>query len=62
MSSLSGHQIQQSEKVQSLIQQLVDEVTRLNSSLTSIRPALEEFKASSQQKIASAGQFRGRAS
>jgi acetylornithine/N-succinyldiaminopimelate aminotransferase len=60
MSSLAGHQIQQSEKVKSLIENLVSEVTNINSQLQGIKPASEEFKEKGKQKMDLAGQFRGR--
>ncbi|WP_374021211.1 hypothetical protein [Bdellovibrio bacteriovorus] len=60
MSSLVGHQIQQSEKVKTMVQDLVNEVTKLNSQLSGIRSPMEEFKGAGKQKIDLAGQFRGR--
>ena len=60
MSSLVGHQIQQSEKVKTLVQDLVGEVTKINSQLTGIRAAQNEFKDSGKQKIDAAGLYRGR--
>lgn len=60
MSSLVGHQIKQSEKIQSLIQDLVQEVTKLNGQVSGIRPAPEEFKDSSKQLLDSVAALRGR--
>lgn len=60
MSSLVGHQIKQSEKIQSLIQDLVQEVTKLNGQVSGIRPAPEELKDSSKQLLDSVAALRGR--
>ncbi|QDK36211.1 aminotransferase class III-fold pyridoxal phosphate-dependent enzyme [Bdellovibrio sp. NC01] len=60
MSSLVGHQIKQSDKVNNLIQELVGEVTKLNSQLTGIRGPQEEFKDAAKAKLDSTGLFRGR--
>jgi len=60
MSSLVGHQIQQSEKIKTMIQDLVNEVTKINSQVSGIRAPLDEFKDSGKQKFDTAGQFRGR--
>lgn len=60
MSSLVGHQIQQSDKVNSLIKDLVGEVTKLNSSLEGIRAPLDAFKEAGKQKIEQTGLLRGR--
>ncbi|QDK43783.1 MULTISPECIES: aminotransferase class III-fold pyridoxal phosphate-dependent enzyme [unclassified Bdellovibrio] len=60
MSSLVGHQIQQSEKVNSLIKDLVGEVTKLNSSLEGIRAPQDANKEAGKQKIEQTGLLRGR--
>jgi acetylornithine/N-succinyldiaminopimelate aminotransferase len=60
MSSLVGHQIQQSDKVNSLIKDLVGEVTKLNSSLEGIRAPQDANKESGKQKIEQTGLLRGR--
>lgn len=60
MSSLVGHQIKQSEKVNSLIQELVGEVTKLNSQLSGIRAPQEDCKEAAKQKIEAIGLNRGR--
>lgn len=60
MSSLVGHQIKQSEKIQSLIQDLVQEVTKLNGQLSGIRAPQEELKESSKQILDSVAALRGR--
>lgn len=60
MSSLVGHQIKKSEKVTSLIQELVGEVTKLNSQLTGIRSPQEDCKEAAKKKIDTVGLNRGR--
>lgn len=60
MSSLVGHQIQQSEKVNTLIQDLVGEVTKINSQITGAHGPVNEFKEMSKQKIDQTGLLRGR--
>lgn len=60
MSSLVGHQIKQSEKVQKLITDLVGEVTKINSQITAPREAISEFKDAAKQKIDGIAATRGR--
>lgn len=60
MSTLAGHQVQQSEKVKKMIEDLVGEVTKINSQIEGIRPPKDEFKENGKKKIEAAGQFRGR--
>ncbi|UOF00291.1 aminotransferase class III-fold pyridoxal phosphate-dependent enzyme [Bdellovibrio reynosensis] len=60
MSSLVGHQIRQSEKVNTMVKDLISEVTKINSQISGVRAPLDEFKESGKQKIDLAGQFRGR--
>lgn len=60
MSSLVGHQIQQSDKINSMVKDLVNEVAKVNAQISGIRPAMEEFKEQGKQKVDLAGQFRGR--
>ncbi|MDG0814816.1 aminotransferase class III-fold pyridoxal phosphate-dependent enzyme [Bdellovibrio svalbardensis] len=60
MSSLVGHQIKQSEKINSLIQELVGEVTKLNSQLPGIRAPQDDCKEAAKQKIEAIGLNRGR--
>lgn len=60
MSILAGHQVQQSDKVKKMIEDLVGEVTKINSQITGIRPAQDEYKEAGKKKIDLAGQFRGR--
>ena len=43
-----------------MIQDLVNEVTKINSQVSGIRAPLDEFKDSGKQKFDTAGQFRGR--
>ncbi len=50
MSSLVGHQIRQSDKINTLVQDLVNEVTKLNSQLPGIRAPQDEFKEAGKQK------------
>jgi acetylornithine/N-succinyldiaminopimelate aminotransferase len=60
MSSLVGHQIQESEKIKSLIQDLVGEITKMNSQISGINAAQAEFKDSGKAKIDQTGTLRGR--
>ncbi|KYG66842.1 acetylornithine aminotransferase [Bdellovibrio bacteriovorus] len=60
MSILAGHQVQQSDKVKKMIEDLVGEVTKINSQITGIRPAQDEHKEAGKKKMDLAGQFRGR--
>lgn len=60
MSSLVGHQIQESTKIKSLIQDLVSEVSKANAQLTEIRPAQEACKDEGKRKIEQTGLLRGR--
>ncbi|MNJ93511.1 Acetylornithine aminotransferase [compost metagenome] len=60
MSSLVGQQIQQSDKVQSLVRDLVNEVTTLNSQVTGIRAAQDSAKENGKQKVEQTGLLRGR--
>jgi 4-aminobutyrate aminotransferase and related aminotransferases len=60
MSSLVGHQIQESEKIKSLIQDLVGEVTKLNSQIAGVRAPQESLKDAGKAKIDQVGSIRGR--
>ncbi len=60
MSSLVGHQIMQSEKVNKLIQELVGEVTKMNSQIEGPRDPQAEFKEAGKQKCDHVGLLRGR--
>lgn len=60
MNSLIGQQIDQSSKVQSLIKDLVQEVSKLNSQITTVHAPRPEYVDSGKRWIEKAGQFRGR--
>lgn len=60
MSALIGHQVAQSEKVKSLIQQLVGEVQKINSNIHGIQAAKPELADHSKKLTDLAAQFRGR--
>lgn len=60
MGTLVGHQIQQSTKIQKLIEELVGEVTTLNKQVEGIRPVQAEFEAAGKEKYEKTGLFRGR--
>lgn len=60
MAQLIGHQIQENPEVQKLVQELVSQVSKLNSTITGVREAHPEFKASGQKEIDRIGQIRGR--
>lgn len=61
MSSLVGHEITESDKVNTLIQNLVKEVIGLNAKLPGIRAAQPEYAEAAKNKVDSTGIFRGRA-
>ena len=60
MAQLTGHQIDESTKVQSLIEQLVSEVTNLNSQLTGVKAAHPEHAENGKKEIEKIGKVRGR--
>jgi acetylornithine/N-succinyldiaminopimelate aminotransferase len=60
MSSLVGQQIQKSDKVHKLIQDLVGEVTHMNAQLEGIRAPQDNFKETAKQKLEQTGLLRGR--
>lgn len=60
MSSLFGRKIVESEKVQKLVSDLVNEVQNINSGIKTIKPADGEFSDNSKKWIDKAGAFRGR--
>ncbi len=60
MSSLLGHKIEQSEKVQKHIKELVQEVQNICSGIQTIQPSREDRAGASQKWIEKAGAFRGR--
>ena len=61
MSSLVGHEIKESDKVNTLIQNLVKEVTALNAKLPGIREPQAQYADSAKKKVDDTGAFRGRA-
>jgi len=60
MSSLFGHQVAQSDRVQKMIRDLVQEVQSINSGIKTLRPAQGEFSELGKKWIDQAGVFRGR--
>lgn len=60
MAQLFGHQIDSSVEVKDLIQQLVSEVTSINSKIAGIQSAHPEHQTSGQEAIKKAGDVRGR--
>lgn len=60
MSSLFGHQVAQSDKVQKLIHDLVNEVQSINSGIKTVKPSSPEMADNSKKWIDTAGGFRGR--
>lgn len=60
MSSLVGHQIQQSEKVKTMIHDLVGEVIKINSQIEGVQAPKDDCKEAAKQKCETVGQFRGR--
>lgn len=60
MSALVGHQIAESEKVKTLIKQLVGEVQNLNSNIRSIQSSAPERADHAKKLFDQAAQFRGR--
>ncbi len=60
MSNLVGRAIENSAKIESLISELVHEVSGLEKNLTTVRPANPELAESSKQAFAQVGQARGR--
>ncbi len=60
MSSLFGEQIQQSEKIKKLINDLVSEVQNINSGIKTTQPPQSPLKEQGQTWVDRAGQFRGR--
>ena len=59
-SSLVGRQIASSSRVQSLISELVAEVSRLEQSITTVRPPSDELKDNAKKAFDEAGKYRGR--
>lgn len=60
MSFLFGRQVAESDKVQKLVKDLVNEVQSINSGIKTIQPANPEMADNSKKWIESAGVFRGR--
>jgi acetylornithine/N-succinyldiaminopimelate aminotransferase len=60
MAQLLGHQIDDSTVVQKMIQDLVGEVTKINSHITGISEAHPEHAESGKKEIDRAGKIRGR--
>ncbi|MFN8791162.1 MAG: aminotransferase class III-fold pyridoxal phosphate-dependent enzyme [Bdellovibrionales bacterium] len=60
MSSLFGHQVAQSDRVQKMIRDLVQEVQSINSGIKTLKPAQSEFSELGKKWIDEAGAFRGR--
>jgi acetylornithine/N-succinyldiaminopimelate aminotransferase len=60
MKTLVGDKIQSSEKVNSLIQQLTNEVGNLNKEISGVRPPQPEFTESGKALIQLTGAVRGR--
>ena len=60
MSQLIGHQIEESNEIKTIISNLVNEVTSLNSNLSSIKPAHPEHLDNGKKAIDRAGKVRGR--
>ena len=59
-SSLVGRQIATSSRVQSLISELVAEVSRLEQPITTVRPPNEILVDSAKKAFDEAGKYRGR--
>ncbi|PIS12001.1 MAG: acetylornithine aminotransferase [Bdellovibrio sp. CG10_big_fil_rev_8_21_14_0_10_47_8] len=60
MAQLIGHQIDESTQVTKTLQQLVDEVTKINHQITGVKPPSAEFQENGKKQIEKIGQFRGR--
>lgn len=60
MAQLIGHQIDESTAVEKWVQELVNEVTKLNSQITGIRDPHPEHLDNGKRQIEKAGQVRGR--
>ena len=60
MSSLFGRKVAESDKVQKLVKELVNEVQSINSGIKTIKGADSEFADNSKKWIDKAGTFRGR--
>ncbi len=60
MSKLAGHAISESTKVQTLINELVAEVSKLESGITTIRPPNDALAEAGKKAVDEAGKYRGR--
>jgi acetylornithine/N-succinyldiaminopimelate aminotransferase len=60
MNSLVGQKIDQSSKVESLIKELVQEVTSINGQIKSVQAPQPEFVDAGKSWVDKTGQFRGR--
>lgn len=60
MAQLIGHQIEESNNVQNLVKQLVNEVQTLNNTINAIKPAYPEHVAGGKDIIERTGKVRGR--
>lgn len=60
MSKIVGHEIQESKTISQMVQDLVSEVTKSNSQITGVRPAIKEFVDSGKKEIERCGNIRGR--
>jgi acetylornithine/N-succinyldiaminopimelate aminotransferase len=60
MSKLIGHQIAESARVQSLINELVSETSRLENEISNVRPPREDLIESAKKFFDETGKYRGR--
>ncbi len=60
MAQLIGHQIDESTQIQKLVQNIVDEVTKVNSQLKAVAPAHPEHAANGKTVMENTGKVRGR--
>jgi 4-aminobutyrate aminotransferase-like enzyme len=60
MSALIGHKVQDSKKIDGLMDQLINEVLQLSDTLGSVRPADQEFAENGRTQVDRAGKIRGR--
>ena len=60
MAKLFGRSIAESAKVQSLISELVSEVSRIEEPITTVRPPQDEYLEAGKRAFDEAGKYRGR--
>jgi acetylornithine/N-succinyldiaminopimelate aminotransferase len=60
MAQLLGHQIEESSNIKNLVQNLVDEVGKINNQISGIRPAHPEHADGNKKAIELTGKVRGR--